>query len=134
MRTGDTLVINLDKLEVDFITEFTGPQFPADKIFNYEYWRDHYLQVVAEDEMFDCWENKGVFEMREKFMLAVICSYTTDADIVRVLQRIPNQDEFQKILIVSEEEAKEYGEDQGLSIKQLSQKSIEYYKNYNVGK
>jgi len=66
---------------------------------------------VAEDEMFDCWENKGVFEMRETFMLAVICSYTTEADIVRVLQRIPNQDEFQKILIVSEEEAKEYGED-----------------------
>ena len=90
MRTGDTLVINLDKLEVDFITEFTGTQFPADKIFNFEYWRDHYLQVVAEDEMFDCWENKGVFEMRETFMLAVICSYTTDADIVRVLQRIPN--------------------------------------------
>ena len=66
--------------------------------------------------MFDCEGNKGVFEMRERFMLAILCSYTSDADVVRVLQGIPNQDEFQKIIIVDEEEAKEYNSELGLSV------------------
>ena len=66
--------------------------------------------------MFDCEGNKGVFEMRERFMLAILCSYTSDADVVRVLQGIPNQDEFQKIIIVDEEEAKEYSSELGLSV------------------
>jgi len=56
MRAGDTLVINLEKLIVDFASELTSEEiFPAKSVFNFEQWReyDNYYKIVRDDEKFD---------------------------------------------------------------------------------
>jgi hypothetical protein len=46
--------------------------------------------------------------MREKFMIAILCPYTNDEDLLRLVDSIPNGDEFAKIIIAGEEEAKQF--------------------------
>ena len=56
MRIGSTLVINLDKVAIDF-KEFTGVEFPAEQVFDFQYWRDpdefNYMKVVKDEENHD---------------------------------------------------------------------------------
>ena len=46
--------------------------------------------------------------MREKFTIAILCPYTSDEDLLRLVDSIPNSDEFAKIIIAGEEEAKQF--------------------------
>ena len=111
MRAGDTLVINMEKLIVDFKDEFTSEEiFPAKSVFNFEQWReyDNYFKIVRDDEKFDYEGNQGRYEMRDKFMIAILCPYTNDEELLRLVDSIPNGDEFTKIIIAGEEEAKQF--------------------------
>lgn len=46
--------------------------------------------------------------MRDKFTIAILCPYTSDEDLLRLVDNIPNSDEFAKIIIAGEEEAKQF--------------------------
>ena len=51
---------------------------------------------------------RALYEMREKFTIAILCPYTSDEDLLRLVDSIPNSDEFAKIIIAGEEEAKQF--------------------------
>jgi len=53
--------------------------------------------------------------MRDKFMIAILCPYTSDEDLCRLVDSIPNGDEFSKIIIASEEETKQFMKEKNLN-------------------
>lgn len=49
MWSGDVYVINIDRLVIDFMTEYTKEDvFPAEKVLNFEEWRkyENFVKVV----------------------------------------------------------------------------------------
>ena len=79
MRSGDRLVIYLDKTAPDFKNEYNFPpeQWPSWEIFNFEKWRqnDNYMKVVRPDENHDILKNPEKFEMHDNFMLIILATF-----------------------------------------------------------
>lgn len=106
MRIGDTLAINCDNLNLNFNDEWTHPDiFPIDEISDYDEWResDKYMKVVKDEENYDLIGNKKCYTMNENFMMVFLYRYTTDEDMVRIVDNIPNSDQMR--FIITEKQA-----------------------------
>ena len=71
MRTGDRLVIFVDKCMPDFDKDYNfGPDtFPSKDIFNFSDWRsnDLYMKVVKDAEDHDTQNTRGKYFMHDNF-------------------------------------------------------------------
>lgn len=95
MRIGDTFAINCDNLNMNFIDEWQHPEiFPLDEITDFDEWREHdnYLKVVKPDENHDLIGNKKCYMMDKNFTMVFLYRYTSDEDMVRIVENIPNSD------------------------------------------
>ena len=101
MRIGDVFALNCDNLNIDFINKWTHSDiFPIDEITEFDEWRenDKYMKVVKPEENVDLLGNKKCFMINEKFMMVFLYRYTTDEDMVRIVQSIPNSDQMRFII------------------------------------
>ena len=80
MKIGTTCVLNIDKTAPDFMTKFNGEMFPVPKIFQKEEItkKEVYLTMVKEEENVDTFGNKGWFEQKENFKVAVLSGRSAD--------------------------------------------------------
>ena len=95
MRLGDMLAINCDNLNLDFKEIWTHPDIlPMDEITDFDDWREHdaYMKIVKPDENFDLIGNKKCYVMNDKFTIVFLFRYTTDEDMVRIVDNIPNSE------------------------------------------
>ena len=102
MRIGDTFCINMDNLVMDFKDRWQDDQiFPLDKIVNFDQWRKYqnYMKVVKTEENHDLLGNKNCYCMNDNFTMVFLSKYTTDANIIKVLDSIPNSDSMDLIII-----------------------------------
>ena len=81
MKVGTTCVLNIDKTAPDFLTKFNSEMFPVPTIFHKEEItkKEVYITMVKEDENVDSFGNKGWFEQKEKFKLAVLSGRSADS-------------------------------------------------------
>ena len=101
MRIGDVFAINCDNLNLDFKEKWSHPEiFPLDEITDFDEWKDNenYLKIVKPDENVDLIGNKKCYVINEKFTMVFLYKYTSDEDMVRILQKIPNS-EMMRVLI-----------------------------------
>ncbi len=109
MRSGDTFVINLDKISPDFKNVYNDQgNFPSYKIFDWSEWRDHdtYMKIVRPEEDHDLLNNKKCFVMNAEFQIAILATYTTNEEILNLCSRIPHSDEFVRLWVLPSEESK----------------------------
>ena len=101
MRLGDRMVVYLEKLRCDFINDYTSEAFPSADVMNFEKWRgnDYYMCVVKPDENKDMQGTSGQYSMHDNFQFIILCSYVSDDDVVETMSKIPNCDQFEKIII-----------------------------------
>ena len=95
MKIGDTFVINVDKLNPDFKTEWQDDEeFPLDTICDFDEWRleTNYLKIVKEDENKDLMGDPGYYSMHENFTMVFLARYETDQQMVEVFNNIPDSD------------------------------------------
>eukprot|EP00350_Pseudokeronopsis_sp_OXSARD2_P009890 CAMPEP_0170547996 /NCGR_PEP_ID=MMETSP0211-20121228/6316_1 /TAXON_ID=311385 /ORGANISM="Pseudokeronopsis sp., Strain OXSARD2" /LENGTH=94 /DNA_ID=CAMNT_0010853273 /DNA_START=115 /DNA_END=396 /DNA_ORIENTATION=+ len=93
MKTGDALVLHVDKLNPDFKKEFNLEEsFPGDKIFNFGEWRrkEMYKTIVKEDEDVDVFGNKGWMEMKEEFTIVILCAAGDEKHKKEVMDNLPH--------------------------------------------
>ena len=101
MRLGDIFAINCDNLNMDFNEMWTHPEIlPMDKMTDFDEWREdeNYMCIVEEAENVDMMGNKKCYVMNEKYTMVFLYRYTSDEDMVRILQKIPNS-EMMRVLI-----------------------------------
>lgn len=69
VKSGDTLVLFVDKIAPDFKVNFSDKNFPTDKVFNFGEWRkkEVYKSILKGDEDVDVFGNKGWYEMKDEF-------------------------------------------------------------------
>ena len=102
MKSGDNLVLFVDKMSVDFKTVMCDKDnFPADLIFNFAEFRktENYKKILRGDEDKDVFGNKGLFELKDTFAITVLATYTDEEHIQKVLESLPNLDNFEKAII-----------------------------------
>ena len=79
MRSGDRLVIYLDKMTPNFNTEYNFPSklWPSYDIFDFKKWRsnDTYMKVVKKEEDYDMKKTKDRYFMNDNFQLIVLATY-----------------------------------------------------------
>ena len=95
MRIGDVFAINCDNLNLDFNNDWTHPEIlPMEEITEFDEWRedDRYMKIVKDEENVDLIGNKKCYVMNEKFQMVFLYKYTTDEDMVRIVDNIPNSD------------------------------------------
>ena len=97
MKAGDLFVINSDKLEPDYDTEWNTSKFPSHKVFDFAAWRDksNYKSVLTDDEDVDNFGNKGWYEMKDDFQMALLSNESDDEHIQKFLSKIPKLENFQ---------------------------------------
>ena len=90
MKSGDTVVLHIDKSAPDFLNKFNGPKFPVPTIFNKAEItkREVYKTLLKEGEDKDNFGNEGGFYMDDKFKVALLCTRDTD-DTEDFKDRIP---------------------------------------------
>ena len=101
MRTGDTFVINMDKLNADFKTEWQDDdELPMDKICDFDEWREesNYMKIVKEEENKDMLEKPGQFVMRDDFTMVFLARYESDQAMVDVFNNIPHSEMMQVLI------------------------------------
>jgi len=101
MRIGDVFAINCDNLNLDFNNEWTHSEiFPTDEISEFDEWREDesYMKVVKPEENVDLIGNKKCYMMNEKFQMVFLYRYTSDEDMVRIVDNIPNSDQMRFII------------------------------------
>lgn len=101
MRIGDVFAINCDNLNLNFKDIWTHPEIlPMDEITDFDEWREHenYMKIVKPEENVDLIGNKKCYVMNEKFTMVFLYRYTTDEDMVRIVDNIPNS-EMMRFLI-----------------------------------
>ena len=101
MRIGDVFAINCDNLNLNFKDIWTHPDiFPTDEITDFDEWREDeaYMKVVKEEENVDLLGNKKCYVMNEKFMMVFLYRYTSDEDMVRIIDNIPNSDQMRFLI------------------------------------
>ena len=101
MRIGDVFALNCDNLNINFNELWTHPEIlPLDEITDFDEWRerDNYMKIVKPDEDYDLIGNKKCYVMNEKFTMVFLYRYTTDEDMVRIVDNIPNS-EMMRFLI-----------------------------------
>ena len=102
MRTGDTFVINIDKIIPDFHSQYTDQHiFPADQILDWDYWHsdDNYMKIVKDEENYDLLGNKKMYYLMEKFQICILALYESDEQIFRITNKIPNSDLMVRLII-----------------------------------
>ena len=70
MRLGDTFVMNIDNLALDFKNKWTDDEvFPMELISDFDDWREseNYMKIVKEEENVDLIGNKKCYQMAETF-------------------------------------------------------------------
>jgi len=95
MRIGDCLAINCDNLNPNFNDIWTHPEIlPMDEITDFDDWREdeNYMKVVKPEENVDLLGNKKCYVMNSQFMMVFLYKYTSDEDMVRIVDNIPNSD------------------------------------------
>ena len=95
MRIGDIFCINCDNLNIDFNDVWTHPEvFPMDEVSEFDEWRenDNYMKVVKPEENVDLIGNKKCYIMDKNFTMVFLYKYTSDEDMVRIVNNIPNSD------------------------------------------
>ena len=109
MKRGENLVLYLKKSVVDFKEQFDDEEkFPVNLIFDHEKWfeKENYMKIVNEEENEDHEGNKGCYEMREdKFQFIILHDYSDIWTLGKLLEGIPNHDEFTKLMVADDEEA-----------------------------
>ena len=101
MRTGDTFVINMDKLNADFKSEWQDDdELPMDIICDFDEWREesNYMKIVKEEENKDLFEKPGQFVMREDFTMVFLARYESDQQMVDVFNNIPHSEMMQVLI------------------------------------
>ena len=101
MRIGDVFAINCDNLNLNFTDIWTHPEIlPMDEITDFDEWRenDSYMKIVKPEENVDLIGNKKCYTMNEKFTMVFLYKYTSDEDMVRIIDNIPNS-EMMRFLI-----------------------------------
>lgn len=106
MRLGGNFSIFLDKLQdVDWEKDWTQDTFFPLGAFDYDEWReeDNYKTVVREHEDKGFMENDAIveqrFEMKEKFNMIILCTYTDDQALYRITKSIPHWDDFSCFIV-----------------------------------
>ena len=95
MRIGDVFALNCDNLNLNFVDIWTHPEIlPMDEISDFEEWRenDNYMKIVKPEENVDLIGNKKCYMINEKFTMVFLYRYTSDEDIVRIVDNIPNSE------------------------------------------
>ena len=103
MRIGDVFAINCDNLNLDFNGKWCHPEiFPIDEITDFDEWRESekYMKIVKPEENVDLIGNKKCYIMHNTFTMVFLYRYTSDEDMVRILQNIPNS--YQMRLLITE--------------------------------
>ena len=65
------------------------------------------MKVVKDEENYDLLGNKKMYSMNEKFQLVVLSTYQSDADLAKLLRRVPNSDKMNKLLISKQKDPTE---------------------------
>ena len=81
MRMGDTYVLDLGRLSIDFRNLWTDPDmFPMETISNFEEWRRfrNYRAILKPEEDHDLMDNKGQFRLYDSFTIVFLMSYYSD--------------------------------------------------------
>ena len=83
MRTGQNLIIDLDKFVPDFKTKYTNEaeNFPADIVFNQVAFKDPgaHMKMVIDEENKNVLGDKDCFMMHENFNIVFVAKYKDDA-------------------------------------------------------
>ena len=106
MRVGDCLALNCNNLNLDFKDVWTDELYlPMDEITDYELWRDrkYHTKIVRPEENVDLLNNKGCFGMGKNFTIAFLYRFTSNEDMVRIVDNIPNSDQMQILIVESTE-------------------------------
>jgi len=101
MRLGDVFAINCDNLNLNFNDEWTHPEIlPMEEITEFDDWRenDNYMKIVKPEENVDLIGNKKCYIMNEKFTMVFLYKYTSDEDMVRIVDNIPNSDQMRFLI------------------------------------
>ena len=104
MRTGQNLIIDLDKFVPDFKTKYTNEaeNFPADTVFNQVAFKDPgaHMKMVRDEENKNVLGDKDCFMMHENFNIVFVAKYKDDATCQTVIDNIPHSDLMAKFYII----------------------------------
>ena len=107
MRIGDVFAINCDNLNLNFNEVWSHPEIlPMEEITEFDEWRenDNYMKIVKPEENVDLIGNKKCYMMNEKFQMVFLYRYTSDEDMVRIVDNIPNSDQMRFIITQKQED------------------------------
>lgn len=104
MKSGDRLVIFIDKIAPDFKQNFNDEKlFPTNDIFDFKKWQDEegkvYKKVLKEDEDVDYNGNKGYFSKKDKFTIVILSTAKNEEDMKAVINNIPKVENFDFIQV-----------------------------------
>ena len=100
MRSGQCQAIDLDKVELPFNTDWTSENFPAEKIFDFQYWRSNYAKHIKQEELVDmAMSPVKEFPFNPLFTIAIISQVETFEELETRVNMIPNHTQFEKIII-----------------------------------
>ena len=103
MCVGDNLLVDCDKLAVDFKTKFNDESvLDTSLFFDFEEGRKeaNYMKIVKESEKHGPGGlNPGHFLMNEKFSMTFGTQISDPADLQKLLDNIPGSDKMRKIII-----------------------------------
>ena len=121
MRSGATLVVNFDTIVPFFKEKYDNSISPcSDLLFNRENLLKNYKQILKPEEDTDLEGNHGMYFMSSDFSLILLINmeepHYTDSILQRVLDQVPNQEQFLKIYITRSKD--QYEGDKGF-IKKL---------------
>ena len=100
---GKTLVVSVDILRPDFVTEWVGDAetLPA-TLFNFKEWRkeENHMQIVRKDENRSMMGDANNYCMAtDGFTIIFLAAYKSDQDITDFCNRIPCSDQMDKIIV-----------------------------------
>ena len=102
MKSGDTLVLFIDKIAPKFKADYNdNSTFPSDKVFDFQNWRktENYKKIVTADEDQDNFGNKGRFEMSDDFTLVVLSTQTDEEEVQNVIANMTQLASFEIIKV-----------------------------------
>mmetsp|Transcript_40321 Transcript_40321/g.38793 ORF Transcript_40321/g.38793 Transcript_40321/m.38793 type:complete len:124 (+) Transcript_40321:103-474(+) len=105
MKLGSPFVFFISKIEPDFKKEFNiQGTFPTDLIFNFQEFRkrENYLTLVKDEEDLKYFNIQEHLDLQEPFTIVILSTYTDDASMQKVMDNIPNLDNFQIFKVYDE--------------------------------
>ena len=103
MRTGQKLIINLDKFKPNFTKDFTNEHNLPDNIFEQEIWaeRETHMKIVKPDEN-HCLGSEGDmanFVLRKGFNIFILFCGPLE-EVAELTETIPFFEKFKKLRVV----------------------------------